>query len=90
MADLPEERLDVSTAFKKVGVDYFGRFIVKIGRRNEKRWCCLFTGLTMGAVQIEAVPKLDTDSCLNAITRFIAPRGKPSWGDKVRDKLCWS
>ena len=36
MADLPEERLDASTAFSNVGVDYFGPFIVKIGRRNEK------------------------------------------------------
>ena len=37
MADLPEERLDASTAFTNIGVDYFGPFIVKIGRRNEKR-----------------------------------------------------
>ena len=78
MADLPEERLDASTAFTNVGVDYFGPFIVKIGRRNEKRWCCLFTCLTVRAVQIEVVPKIDTDSCLNAIIRFIARRGKPS------------
>ena len=78
MAGLPEERLDASTAFTNVGVDYFGPFIVKIGRRNEKRWCCLFTCLTMRAVHIEVVPKLDTDSCLNAIMRFIARRGKPN------------
>ena len=45
MAELPTERLDASTAFANVGVDYFGPFTVKIGRRNEKRWCCLFTCL---------------------------------------------
>ena len=78
MADLPEERLDASTAFTNVGVDYFGPFTEKIGRRNEKRWCCLFTCLTVRAVHIEVVPKLDTDSCLNAILRFIARRVKPS------------
>ena len=78
MADLPEERLDASTAFTNVGVDYFGPFTVKIGRKNEKRWCCLFTCLTMRADHIEMVPKLDTDSFLNAIMRFIARRGKPS------------
>ena len=77
MADLPEERLDVSTAFTNVGVDYFGPFIVKIGRKNEKRWCCLITCLNMRAVHIEVVPKFDTDSCLNAIMRFIARIGKP-------------
>ena len=27
---------------------------------------------------MEVVPKLDTDSCLNATRRFIARRGKPS------------
>ena len=78
MADLLEERLEASTAFTNVGVDYFGPFIVKIGRRSEKRWCCLFTCLTMRAVHIEVVPKLDTDSCLNTIMIFIARRGKPN------------
>ena len=78
MADLPEERLDASTAFTNVGVDYFGPFIVKVGRRNEKRWCFFFTCLTMRAVHIEMVPKLDTDSCLNAKMRFIARRGRPN------------
>ena len=77
MADLPEERLVASKVFSNVGVDYFGPFTVKIGRRNAKRWCCLFTCLTVRAVHIEIVPKLDTDSCLNAITRFIARKRKP-------------
>ncbi|XP_075263627.1 uncharacterized protein LOC142355301, partial [Convolutriloba macropyga] len=77
MAELPTERLDASTAFANIGVDYFGPFTVKIGRRNEKRWCCLFTCLIERAVHIEIVPKLDTNSCVNAIMRFIARRGKP-------------
>ena len=33
MADLPEERLDASTVFTNIEVDYFGPFIVKIGRK---------------------------------------------------------
>ena len=78
MVDLPEERLEASTNLTNVGVDYFGPFTVKIERRNEKRWCCLFTCLTMRTVHIEVVPKLDTDSCLNVIMRFIARRSKPS------------
>ena len=36
VADLPEERLDASTAFTNLGVDCFVHFIVKIERRNEK------------------------------------------------------
>ena len=78
MADLPEERFDASTAFTNVRVDYFGPFMLKSGRRNEKGWCCLFTYLTMRKLHIEKVPKLKTDSCLNAIMRFIARRGKSS------------
>ena len=77
MAELPTERLDASTAL--ANVDYIGPFTVKIGRRHghEKRWCCLFTCLTVRAAHIEIIPKLDTDSCLNAILRFIARRGEP-------------
>ena len=78
MADLPEQRLDDSNAFKNVGVDYFGLFTVKIGRRHERRCFCLFTCLTVRTVYIEVVLKLDTDNCLNAILEFIARRGKPS------------
>ena len=77
MADLAEERLDASIAFTNVGVDYFDPFTVKIGQRNEKRWCCLFTCLTVRAVHIEVVSKLDKDNCLNAIMRFVARRGQP-------------
>ena len=77
MAELPTERFDASTAFANVGVDYFEPFTVKIARRKEKRWGCLFTCLTVRAVHIEIVPKLDTDSCLNAIMWFITRRGKP-------------
>ena len=78
VTDLPEERLDASTTFINVGVDFIGPFTVKIGRRNEKRLCCLFTCRTVRAVHIEVVPKLDTDSCLNAILRINARRSKPS------------
>ena len=78
MADLPRERLDEHVfPFNHTGVDYFGPFEVKFLQRTMKRWCCLFTCLTTRAVHIEA-QSLDTESCLAAVTRFIARRGYPS------------
>ena len=47
-------------------------------RRTLKRWCCLFTCLTTRAVHIEVAQSLYTESCLAAVTRFIARRGYPS------------
>ena len=79
MPDLPAERLDYqSYPSTHVGIEYFGPFEVKLLRRSLKRWCCLFTCVTTRAVHIEVVLSLDTDSCLVAITRFIARRGKPT------------
>ena len=77
MADLPTERLDYqSYPFINVGVDYFGPFEFKLLRITMKRWCCLLTCLTTRAIHIEVLRSLDTDSCLVAINRFTARRGK--------------
>ena len=61
-----------------VGVDYLGPFEVKPLRTTMKRWCCLFSCLATRAILIEVVRSLDTDSCLVAVNRFIARRGKPA------------
>ena len=66
IADIPEERSVASSVFSKVGVDYFGPITVKIGRTNEKFWCCFFTCFTVRALHREIVQKLETDNCLNA------------------------
>ena len=79
MADLPRERLQEQVfTFTNIGVDCFGPFEVMFMRKNMKRWCCLFTCMTTGAEHIEVVPSLEAESCLTAITRFIARRGKPA------------
>lgn len=78
MADLPPERLRLlCPPFHSTGVDCFGPYLVKIGRRNEKRWGLIFKCLTTRAVHIELLNSMDVDAFLLALRRFIARRGKP-------------
>ena len=75
MADLPQERvLPDDPPFTRVGVDYFGPLEVKRGRSLIKRYGVIFTCLAVRAVHIELASSLDTDSCINALRRFIARR----------------
>lgn len=77
MADLPEDRVSSEEPpFSYVGVDYFGPFEVKRGRSLVKRYGVIFTCLAIRATHIEVASSLDTDSCINALRRFIARRGQ--------------
>lgn len=76
MSDLPEERvLPDKAPFTDVGVDYFGPLDVKRGRTILKRYGAIFTCLSSRAVHLEVAYSLDTDSCINAVRRFICRRG---------------
>ena len=75
MADLPEDRLTPAPPFTYVGVDYFGPYVTKEGRKERKRYGALFTCLVSRAVHIEVAHSLDTDSFLQALCRFISRRG---------------
>ncbi|XP_019633454.1 PREDICTED: uncharacterized protein LOC109476879 [Branchiostoma belcheri] len=84
MADLPSHRVTPDEPpFTNVGVDYFGPFEVKRGRSIVKRYGVIFTCTTTRAVHLEKADSLDTDSCINALRRFIARRGqvKQIWSD---------
>ena len=77
MADLPADRLiSDEPPFTRVGVDYFGPIEVKRGRCIVKRYVAVFTNLKVRAIHMEVVESLTTDSCINALRRFIARKGQ--------------
>ncbi|KAI2647089.1 Gag-Pro-Pol polyprotein [Labeo rohita] len=79
MADLPSARLRLyQPPFFSTGVDCFGPFMVKIGRRREKRWGVIFKCLTTRCIHLDLLNSIDTDAFLLALRRFIARRGTPS------------
>ncbi|XP_068697271.1 uncharacterized protein [Montipora foliosa] len=75
MADLPPDQLTPAPPFTYVGVDFFGPYITKEGRKERKRYGALFTCLVSRAIHIEVSNSLETDSFLNTLRRFIARRG---------------
>ncbi len=78
MADLPSARLRLyNPPFYSTGMDCFGPFTVKIGRRTEKRWGIVFKCLTTRCLHLDLLESLDTDAFLTSLRRFIARRGKP-------------
>ena len=75
MSDLPEDRMDCYSPFTYCAVDYFGPFIVKEGRKEQKRYGVLFTCMASRAVHVEIANSLTTDSFINAYRRFVSRRG---------------
>jgi Pao retrotransposon peptidase/Family of unknown function (DUF5641) len=75
MADLPFDRVNPAPPFTYCAVDLFGPFIIKEGRKEVKRYGCLFTCLACRAIHIETTNSMDTSSFINALRRFIARRG---------------
>ena len=76
MADLPKYRMQMQQPpFFHTGVDCFGPFSIKQGRSTVKRYGCIFTCMTVGAVHLEVLHSLSTDSFISALRRFISRRG---------------
>ncbi len=79
MSDLPVARLRLhKLAFYSTGVDCFGPFQVKLGRRSEKRWGIIYKCLTTRAVHLDLLHSMDSDSFLMSLRRFTARRGTPA------------
>ena len=62
MADLPKERIEESPPFTYVGLDCFGPFITKDGRRTAKRYGLLVTCFSTRAEHIEYLENMTSDS----------------------------
>ena len=76
MADLPPERVNPSPPFTYCGADMFGPFFIKEGRKEVKRYGCIFTCMSCRAVHIEVTSKLDADTFIQALRRFVGRRGQ--------------
>ena len=75
MADLPKDRISEEPPFSYCGIDMFGPFTVKDGRKEKKRYGALFTCLSSRAVHIEVTHGMTTDSFIICLRRFIGRRG---------------
>ena len=60
--------------FTYCGVDLFGSFLVKDGRKEVKKYGALYTCLSSRAIHIEVVYSLSTDSFIMSLRRFVARR----------------
>ena len=71
MKDLPNDRTLDGPPFTNCGVDMLGSFLIKVGRKELKRYGALFTCLASRAVHIECTRSMDTDSLIQARTATI-------------------
>lgn len=81
MGNLPEVRVNPSPPFSKVGIDYAGPFMLKLGGRSTKLYkgyVVVFVCLIVKAIHFELVSSLSTDDFIAALQRFSSRRGVPS------------
>ena len=76
MANLPEDRLEACPPFTKVGMDFFGPFLIKERRSQIKRWGCIFTCLYSRAIHLEVATSLSTDAFINVLRWFVSLQGE--------------
>ena len=76
MADLPWNRTVAVPPFTYCGADVFGPVYIKEGRKTLKRYVVLFTCFSLRAVHVELLASMESDSFIQALSRFVGRRGK--------------
>jgi len=61
MAVLPKDRSSITPPFSYSAVDYFGTWIIKLGRKEVKRYGLLSICLASRAIHLETATSLETD-----------------------------
>ena len=88
MADLPLDRIEPNEPpLTNTGLDYFGPIAIKRGRSIVKWYGVLFTCLATKAIHLEIAHSLDTDSCIDAIRRFMTRRGVVKVFREMREQI---
>uniref|UniRef100_A0A1I8BFS9 Integrase catalytic domain-containing protein n=1 Tax=Meloidogyne hapla TaxID=6305 RepID=A0A1I8BFS9_MELHA len=76
----PIERMQKSPVFANIGLDYLGPTLVTMPDNSKhKLWVLLITCLATRAVWLDSVLDLSAKTFLNALRRFMAKRGRPSY-----------
>ena len=79
MASLQRDRLCEESPFTYCGVNLFGQFVTKEGRKEIKCYGCLFTCLSSRAIHNETVASLNTDLFILHLCQFTSRRGNKSY-----------
>ena len=69
------ERTKETAPFTYTGVDVFGPWYIREGRKHVKRYGCIFTCMASRAIHLETMNSIDTDSFICALRRFMCRRG---------------
>lgn len=75
MADLPRTRVEEAAPFTHCGLDCFGPFHVKDGRKEVKRYGLVVTCMPTRAIHLEVLDDMSTDAFINGLRNVIAIRG---------------
>ena len=75
MSSLPNERCEEVPPFTHVGMDCFGPFLIKEGRKEWKKYGVVFSCLNSRAVHLEVLDDLSSDALISALRCLISLRG---------------